>query len=62
MKKMYLPKLTNYMKKHNGQLPSKNQIYNYFKDVIEKRYKVNLKKQLQKKPISHLSKNDVEDF
>lgn len=60
--KMYLPKLTNYMKKHNGQLPSKNQIYNYFKDVIEKRYKVNLKKQLQKKPISHLSKNDVEDF
>lgn len=60
--KMYLPKLTNYIKKHNGQLPSKNQIYNYFKDVIEKRYKVNLKKQLQKKPISHLSKNDVEDF
>lgn len=60
--KMYLPKLTNYIKKHNGQLPSKNQIYNYFKETIDKRYNINLKKQLKKKPISHLSKEDVKDF
>lgn len=57
-----LSKLTLYIKKHDGKLPAERQLYVYFKDSIEKRYNVNVKNQLKKTPISHLSKTDVEDF
>ena len=59
--KVYLPKLTQYVKKHK-LLPSEKQLRKYLEDVISKRYENNLKKQKLKKPERYLSKTDVEDF
>lgn len=59
--KVYLPKLTQYVKEHKS-LPSEKQLRKYLEDVISKRYENNLKKQKLKKPERFMSKTDVEDF
>lgn len=59
--KIYMPKLTKYIENHES-LPSNNQIYNYMKALIEKRYENNLNALKKKQPTSLTSKNDVEDF
>ena len=59
--KIYMPKLTKYIENHKS-LPSNNQIYNYMKALIEKRYDNNLIALKKKQPTSLTSKNDVEDF
>lgn len=59
--KVYLPKLTQYVKEHKS-LPSEKQLRKYLEDVISKRYENNLKKQKLKKPERYMSKTDVEDF
>lgn len=58
---IYMPKLTKYIENHES-LPSRNQIFDYMKALIEKRYENNLNKMKNKKPINHMSKTDVEDF
>lgn len=60
-RKIYMPKLTKYIEIH-GSLPSINQVREYMRKLIEKRYEQNLEKQRNKNPNSLTSKNDVEDF
>lgn len=59
--KIYMPKLTKYIEKHES-LPSNNQVYNYMKALIEKRYENNLNALKKKQPTSLTAKNDVENF
>ena len=59
--KIYMPKLTKYIENHES-LPSNNQVYNYMKALIEKRYDNNLTALKKKQPTSLTSKTDVEDF
>lgn len=59
--KVYLPKLTQYIKEHKS-LPSEKQLRKYLEDVISKRYENNLKKQKLKKPERYMSRTDVQDF
>lgn len=59
--KIYMPKLTKYIENHES-LPSHNQVYNYMKALIEKRYENNLNALKKKQPTSLTAKNDVENF
>lgn len=59
--KIYLPKLTQYVKEHKS-LPSEKQLRHYLEAMIDKRYSINNAKQRAKKPTRLMSKTDVEDF
>lgn len=56
-----MPKLTKYIETH-GSLPSINQVREYMRKLIEKRYEQNLEKQKKKNPNSLTAKTDVQDF
>jgi len=59
--KIYLPKLTQYVKEHKS-LPSEKQLRRYLEIMIDKRYSLNNAKLKAKQPTRHMSKTDVEDF
>lgn len=59
--KIYMPKLTRYIEEHNS-LPSLNQMKEYMKKLVEKRYENNLNIQKKKNPSSLTAKDDVDNF
>jgi len=59
--KVYLTKLTQYVKEHKS-LPSEKQLRQYLEATINKRYSINNAKMKAKKPTRLMSKTDVEDF
>lgn len=59
--KVYLPKLTQYVKEHKS-LPSEKQLRQYLEATINKRYSMNNAKMKAKKPTRLMSKSDVQDF